>query len=96
MSNTPERWPSKTPSEIYLNGLDWSLNMETATLGAVSAEVIEGTVTITTPQASFVAEGTLQMVWVSGGTPGRQQVRLTANFSDGRRLTQDFAFIVCE
>lgn len=86
-------WPRKLPGEVLRNGVDWSLNLDGATISSVATSLVEGTVGLTTPSATSFS-GAIQTVWVSGGTSGRQRVRCTATLSYGRVLQEDISFNV--
>lgn len=86
-------WPEKRPQEVFINGADWSLILDGETIASVAAALVAGTVVLTAPAATSFA-GAIQSVWVTGGTPGKQTVRLTATLSDGRVHQQDFVFMV--
>ncbi len=86
-------WPQKFPGETLRNGADWTNALEGSQIVSCAAQVIEGDVVLTAPVATSFS-GALQTVWVSGGTAGRQRVRLTVTLNDGRVLQEDFGFVV--
>ena len=86
-------WPDKTPAEKFRNGADWSMAIGDATILSCTAEAVGGDVELTVPTSTDF-EGAMQGVWVTGGAPGLQVVRLGVHLSDGRFLQQDFKFIL--
>ncbi len=86
-------WPDKVPTEKHRNGADWSRVLGANTIVSCSALVVSGDVVITSPSSTDFA-GAIQAIWITGGTPGQQIVRMAVVLSDGQRHEQDFRFWV--
>lgn len=80
-------WSSKYTGERYVNGLDWTDWLDDQTISSVSAEVIEGDITIDDPVGTFF-NGVYQYVWVSGGTEGVSLIECTIVTSENWTLKQ--------
>jgi hypothetical protein len=93
MMSVPLQWPDKFPAEQHRNGADWSRVLGDAAIVSCAAQVMEGDVVITVPAATDFS-GAVQGVWLTGGTAGRQIVRMKVVLSDGQKLEQDFRFWV--
>lgn len=88
-------WPDKYINERFAVGAEWAaiLAQVEADIASVEAEVINGEVTIDDPVPSGFS-GTVQKVFLSGGTPGYVQVKCTMTTDAGDEFSQIYALTI--
>ena len=95
MKTSPVYWPAKAVWEQYSMEHDWSLWADGQAITAVSVFLARGTVVYDDPIPSSFS-GTIQTVFLPEGSAGLVDLRLRAEFADGRRLEQAAIFNIFE
>ena len=80
-------WGEKYAAEKYPNQLDWTNNLQGATISSVDATVVSGDIVITDPSPTSFS-GALQTIHLSGGSDGPHVILASVTFDDGRILNQ--------